>query len=122
MPFGSIVRSIANLRRWRGAEVNALVNGLVDARAAEAASNVIGLVKSIQRGYSDILVSGNGGTATVTLPNAVTPEKTAVIEDTAGGFFGVLTYEITGPTTITVTNTNSNAGHWKIEWQAVEFY
>ena len=145
MPFGSIVRSIANLRRWRGETPKVLQAGRVDAHVGSVAAGLVG-IKSIQRGFSSVAVSRN--TATVTLPNAVTPSKSFVViismlqgEDSAIGLSNAeritlarevrasvylniaamarRSFEITGATTMTISGQN---GSVNFEWQVVEGY
>ena len=101
-------------------QVNALVGQRVDAYMGAVKDDVIG-IKSIQRGYSSVVVSGNS-TATITLSSSVTPAKCAVLIQprVLGG--RTLSLDITDSTTITITNGQSGNTTLRVEWQVVEFY
>ena len=120
MPFGSIFRSIANLTHWRGAEPNALIGGRVDVSVGAVAAGQIG-IKSIQRGYSSVSPTA-GATHTITLPTAVVVNKTFLIIQKRTPQDFDLKAEVTGVTTITVTNSDTVSVNWDAEWQVVEFY
>ena len=87
MPFGSIVRSIANLRLWRGAKPNELVAGRVDVSLGAAVAGLTG-VKSCQMGmehmyktaYTNVVINQE---STVTI-NAVTVNKSIVLVTMSG--------------------------------------
>ena len=124
MPFGSIVRSIANLALWRGAKPNALQAGRVDVSVGAVASGQIG-IRRIQRGYlnygSTVL---SGGTFTLTLATALV-DYTKALVFLRGSSVYRYTAEATGPTTVTMTNrtddSQSSGGNY-FEWEVVEFF
>ena len=88
MPFGSIVRSIANLRLWRGSQPNALVAGRIDVSLGAAVAGLTG-VKSCQMGmehmykYEASHQSLINQESTITI-NAVTVNKSIVLVTMTG--------------------------------------
>ena len=129
MPFGSIFRSILNLRRWRGLQPNALINGRVDVRVGAAANGLFGAIKLVQSGYSSLSVQRDT-TATITIPTAVVVAKSVVlIQPSLVGTNTNVTWgvELTGTTTITITSTYSSTSSgssdsFRVGWQVVESY
>ena len=119
MPFGSIVRSIANIRLWRGATPKVLQGGRVDVHVGAVAAGAIG-PKRIQRGYTTIFSIAAGGTGAITLPNSVTPSKCVLIPFFYGGR-GNFTLAFTGNTTLTATNRHTSTQTIRFEWQVLEF-
>ena len=120
MPVGSIFRSISNLRRWRGAEVNALNSGRVPVSIGSMKSGVMG-VKSRQVGFSSLTLSGNG-TSTINLPTTVNTAK-SIFSRQLGGSTGYDNHTYTlNASSISITNSGSRGRTVRIEWQVVEWY
>ena len=130
MPFGSIVRSIANLSLWRGALVNALVDKRVDAYVGSAGGGLLKTIKRVQAGYSSLTVT-IGVTSEVVLPIAVTPSKCVVVfqwvrlpnEGALAWSIGVTeATKLTFAATYTPGSSGGSTSIVRCEWQVVEFY
>ena len=126
MPFGSIARSIANLRRWRGETPLALVAGRVVVDVGAGGAVALSLIKSIQRGYSSFNIAANTASS-ISLGTTIVASKSVMILQFGSRYTGYtsrslpVTHALTN-TTIALTNTSSVTIQYRAEWQVVEFY
>ena len=114
-------RSISNLGRWMGAKPNALVGGRVDGRVESIAPSLVG-IKLIQSGVLNVVNDLQvGGTWTVTIPTGVNINKSFLLY-TNGSGSEVVTFELTGSTTITATRRlNSGSSSFKGSGPSLSF-
>ena len=113
----ALFRSFLNLGRWRGAQPNALVNGLVDVRIGAAVEGLVG-IRSIQHGLLSDIPGTIGDTATVTV-DSVDLDKTILIAHyNARPYYA--TARLTNSTTITATSRSTISSD--MIWLLLEFY
>ena len=73
----AVSRSTSNIRRWLGAQINALVSGNVDAHIVRGAQGLLGGTKLVQTGYTtgSATLSNSVYQLDITLPTSVVPGR-----------------------------------------------